>query len=78
MIHECQNTLEANIDILIKYIPLLSDNGILIIEGIKDINWCNALIDNVPTNYKIYVKTYDMREVNNCHDEVLFVINKNI
>jgi hypothetical protein len=77
MIHECKNTLEQNIDILNKYTPLLSDIGILIIEGIKDINWCNALIETVPMLNK-YIKIYDMRENNNSPHDTLFAMNKNI
>jgi hypothetical protein len=77
MIHACHDTLEQNIDILNKYTPLLSDIGILIIEGIKDINWCNALIETVPMLNK-YIKIYDMRENNNSPHDRLFVMNKNI
>ena len=77
MIHAYHDTLEQNIDILNKYVPLLSHIGILIIEGIKDINWCNALIETVPMLNK-YIKVYDMRENNNSPHDTLFVINKNI
>ena len=78
MIHACHDTLEQNIDILNKYIPLLSDIGILIIEGIKDKNWHNILIANIAVDLNKYIKIYDMRENNNSPHDILFVINKNI
>ena len=77
MIHACHDTLEQNIDILNKYVPLLSHIGIFIIEGIKDINWCNSLINSVPM-FINKIKVYDMRENNNSPHDTLFVINKNI
>jgi hypothetical protein len=72
------HTLQSNIDFIIKYLPLLSENGIMIIEDIQDFNWTETLKEYVPPNFKKYIKVYDLREIRNRYDNTLFVINKNI
>lgn len=57
------------------YLPLIKENGILIIEDIKDIQFLDKLVSIVPDKYKKYIKTYDLREINNRSHDVLFIID---
>ena len=58
------------------YLPLLTDDGILIIEDIQSIDWLDELRNEVPSDLRKYIKTYDLRTVKNRHDDILFVIDK--
>lgn len=58
------------------YLPLLTDDGILIIEDIQSMDWLDELRNEVPSDLRKYIKTYDLRTVKNRHDDILFVIDK--
>jgi len=45
------------------YFPLLSENGILIIEDIQDINYCTEIINEFPEEVRDKVRIIDMRDV---------------
>ncbi len=60
-----------------KYLPLLKDDGILIIEDVQDIQHLNIFTNITPLIFKPYIETYDLRENKGRYDEILFVINKN-
>jgi hypothetical protein len=72
------HSLQSNIDVIVKYLPLLSENGILIIEDIQNFQWINILKQNVPDEYQKYIQIYDLRHIKNRYDDVLFVINKQV
>ena len=71
------HTLESNCLFIIKYLPLLSENGIMVIEDIQDFKWIEILKQLVPSELKKYIQIYDLRNVKNLYDDILFVINKN-
>jgi len=58
------------------YSPLLSDNGILIIEDVQDINWLENLKNKTPQHLKQYIKTYDLRKNKDRYDDIVFTIDK--
>ena len=58
------------------YSPLLSENGILIIEDIQDINWLEKLKNKTPQDLKEYIKTYDLRKNKGRYDDIVFTIEK--
>ena len=58
------------------YLPLLQNDGVLIIEDIQDISWTEQLISEVPDSLKKYIEIYDLRQFKNRADDILFVINK--
>ena len=58
------------------YSPLLSDNGILIIEDVQDINWLEHLKNKTPQHLKQYIKTYDLRKNKDRYDDIVFTIDK--
>jgi cephalosporin hydroxylase len=72
------HTIEGMINFIVKYLPLLSENGIMIIEDVQDFNWIEIFKQIVPNEYKKYIQVYDLRHIKNRYDDVLFVINKTI
>jgi hypothetical protein len=74
---DASHTLEDIIYFLIKYLPLLSDNGIMVIENIQKFEWIEILKLIVPDEFKKNIQIYDLRHIKNRYDDVLFVINKN-
>jgi len=70
--------LQNMIDCITKYLPLLSENGIMIIEDIQDFQWIDILKQNVPDEYQKYIQIYDLRHIKGRYDDILFVINKTI
>jgi len=58
------------------YAPLLSENGILIIEDVKDTNWLEKLKNKTPQHLKQYIKTYDLRKNKGRYDDIVFTIDK--
>ena len=73
------HTLESNIWFIQNYLPLLAEDGILIIEDIQHFSFIDILIKCVPNDFQKYIKIYDLRQIKNCrYDDVLFVINKTI
>ena len=39
-------------------------------------DWLDELRNEVPSDLRKYIKTYDLRTVKNRHDDILFVIDK--
>lgn len=70
------HTLESQENFVKLYSPLISKNGILIIEDIRDINWLEKLKDKTPNHLKQYIKTYDLRKNKNRFDDIVFTIDK--
>lgn len=58
------------------YHGLLTPEGILIIEDVPDIGWLDMLTDATPEHLKKYIKTYDLREQKNRHDDIVFTIDR--
>jgi len=58
------------------YSPLLTNDGILIIEDVQSIDWIEELKNEVPEELKEYVFVYDLREKKGRYDDIVFVINK--
>ena len=76
LIDDGPHTLDSMIFFLKNYLPLLNENGILVIEDIPDINWIKILNDNTPDNFKKNVHIYDLRNYKKRWDDILFVIKK--
>ena len=72
------HTLESQIKFLTMYSMLLEEDGILIIEDVRDINYFEILKENTPPNLKPYIKTFDLRKNKNRYDDLVFVIDKSI
>ena len=70
------HTLNSQEKFIELYSPLLSENGILIIEDVQDINWLKNLKNKTPQHLKQYIKTYDLRENKGRYDDIVFTIDK--
>ena len=58
------------------YSQILTDDGILIIEDIEELEWLDILKNEVPDNLKQYVKTFDLRSISIHQNSILFIIDK--
>ena len=58
------------------YSPLLSENGILIVEDVREIGGLEKLEKATPNHLKQYVKTYDLRKNKGRDDDIVFTIDK--
>ena len=76
IIDDGPHSLESMIYFVKNYSQLLTNNGILIVEDIPDINWCTTLIDNIDESLKKFIGIYDLRQIKNRWDDILLVINK--
>lgn len=70
------HTLESQEKFIELYSPLLSENGILIIEDVQNINWLEKLKNKTPKHLKSYIKTYDLRKNKGRYDDIVFTIDK--
>lgn len=75
IIDDGPHTLESMIYCIDYYLPLLKQDGILIIEDIPDYFWTEILFFRTPSKYHKYINIYDLRSQKNRHDDILFVIN---
>ena len=76
MLDDGPHTLESMKKFIILYSPLLKDEGVLIIEDIKDTKWFNELIKITPENLKPFRKSYDLRKNMMKTDDLVFTIDK--
>lgn len=56
------------------YLPLLKEDGILVIEDIQHWSWIDELKKHIPDTYNIRV--FDLRTNKGRYDDILFVIQK--
>ena len=78
VIDDGPHTFESQCKCIELYCELLSDNGILIIEDVPDINWIQTFTQITPIHLRPFIHVYDLRNNKNRYDDILFVINKNI
>jgi hypothetical protein len=60
------------------YLPLIADDGILIIEDVQDFSWFKELCAVVPAELQSAIRTYDRRRVKGRYDDMVFVIDKKL
>ena len=72
------HTLESMINFIKLYLPLMADDGILIIEDVQQYSWTEKLSDTVPEDMKKYIEIFDLRDVKGRYDDIVFVVNKSL
>lgn len=77
IIDDGPHTVESQIDCINKYLPLLSENGILVIEDIASLNYLKLFLDATPEDYRKHIRMYDLRKYKGRYDDILFIIDKN-
>jgi hypothetical protein len=76
LIDDGPHTLDSMIFFVKHYLPLLKDDGILVIEDIPDINWIQILTENTPEDLRQYINVADLRKIKNRWDDIMFIIKK--
>jgi hypothetical protein len=76
VIDDGPHTFQSMVNFIKLYFPLLTDDGIMIIEDIQDYNWIDSLKNEVPECSQKYIEVYDRRQIKGRYDDILFVINK--
>ena len=76
MLDDGPHTLESMKQFIKLYSQIMTDDGILIIEDVQDIEWIEILKNEVPDHLKQYVKVYDLRPNKNRYDDIVFTIDK--
>jgi FkbM family methyltransferase len=74
IIDDGPHTLETMIYFIKNYTQLLDTEGILIVEDIQDIKWCDTFKTLVLNGYTYEI--IDLRHIKNRWDDILFVIKK--
>ena len=77
IIDDGPHTLESMKFFLKHYSPLLSNQGILVLEDIQSWKWIKCLKESVPEELKRCVFVYDLRANKGRYDDIVLVINKN-
>jgi hypothetical protein len=72
------HTLESMLSFIALYLPLIADDGILIIEDVQDYAWFESLKAAVPADMQSAIQTYDRREIKQRYDDLVFVVDKSL
>ena len=74
IIDDGPHTLESMIYLVENYTKILNTNGILIIEDVQIIEWCEKIYDRVPLHLKKFSYNIDRRHIKGTLDDILFII----
>lgn len=74
IIDDGSHTLESMIFVIEKYTKLLDIDGILIIEDVQAIEWCEYIYNKVSPELKEFSYHIDRRHVKGTLDDILFII----
>ena len=77
MLDDGPHSLESMKQFIKLYSQLMTEDGILMIEDVQDIEWIEELKLVVPDHLKEYIQSYDLRSNKNRYDDIVFTINKN-
>jgi cephalosporin hydroxylase len=72
------HSMASMINFIKLYSPLLSDDGILIIEDVQDMSWLDVLKRETPDELKNCICTFDLRKNKGRYDDIVFVIDKKL
>jgi GR25 family glycosyltransferase involved in LPS biosynthesis/cephalosporin hydroxylase len=76
MLDDGPHTLESMIQFIHLYSPLMTQDGILIIEDVQSWDWIDVLTKETPEELKKFVKSYDLRKNKDRYDDIVFTIHK--
>lgn len=76
IIDDGPHTLDSMKFVAQHYTPLLSSNGILVIEDVQSISWVDEIIKYFPEEYKNYVYVEDRRNIKGRYDDILIILDK--
>lgn len=61
---------------LARWIDLLTDDGLMVVEDIQDYRYIEQLVDFVKPELSNYIKIYDRRSIKGRFDDILIVVDK--
>jgi hypothetical protein len=76
MLDDGPHTLESMKQFIKLYLQLMTDDGLLIIEDIQSWDWIDILKNEVPEEFKKFIKIYDLRSIKDRYDDIVFTIDK--
>jgi hypothetical protein len=76
MLDDGPHTLESMKQFIRQYSPMLTKDGILIVEDVQSWDWIDVLKNEVPDHLKQFIKVYDLRPNKNRYDDIVFTIDK--
>lgn len=76
MLDDGPHTLESMVQFIKLYSQIMTDDGILIVEDVKSLDWIEKLKNEVPVHLKQFIKVYDLRSNKNRYDDIVFTIDK--
>jgi len=74
MLDDGPHTLESMVAFIKLYLPLLADNGVLIIEDVQDYSWFDTLKKVASENMDCVIKCYDLRRLKCRYDDLVFAV----
>jgi hypothetical protein len=77
LVDDGPHTLQSMVSFITLYLPLMKDDGVLVIEDIQDIAWTDTLHAATPIEWKMHSMVYDRRQIKGRYDDIMFVITKN-
>ena len=76
MLDDGPHTLESMIKFIDLYSKIMTNDGILIVEDVQSFDWIKILTNQVPDDLKKFIKVYDLRNIKNRYDDIVFTIDK--
>ena len=76
MLDDGPHTLESMKQFIRLYSQLMTDDGILIIEDLPELDWIDILEEEVPEHLKPFIRAYDLRSNKGRYDDIVFTIDK--
>jgi len=74
IIDDGPHTLDSMIFVIENYTKLLNKDGILIIEDVQNVDWCDNLYNFVPSHLKDFSYKIDRRHIKGTLDDILFIV----
>lgn len=68
------HSLASQVAFIKLYLPLLAENGILIIEDVQSMNWIERLKEAVPEDKRHRINVYDLRAKKGRYDDIVFTV----
>ena len=76
LIDDGPHNIESMKQFIKLYVNLLTDDGVLIVEDLRSIDWIDILRAEVPAHLQQYIISHDLRKNKNRLDDILFIVNK--
>lgn len=76
LVDDGPHTLESMCQFLTMYLPMLKEDGILVIEDVQNMDWLDVLKACTPDEHKAFIQIHDRRSVKGRYDDIMFVIDR--